>query len=204
MHRQSLVETDVGEVIGTAAYMSPEQARGLEIDARTDIWSLGVILYEMIAGKLPFQGNTKSDRIAAILEHEPESLLKIRRKTPPELEQIVGRALAKDKKHRYREAADFAEDLQRLRETTGDKQSSPFVLPARKRAAPRRVYLYAAGVLAVLLVGGSRFRLLFPVGGKIVFQRGRQKIACRFAVCQQRARPESRISVGRNYGKHHQ
>jgi serine/threonine protein kinase len=146
-NRQSLVETEVGEVIGTAAYMSPEQARGVEIDARTDIWSLGVILFEMIAGRLPFQGQTKSDRIAAILEHEPESLLKLRRKTPPELEQIVGRALAKDKNRRYREAAVFAEDLQRLRETTGDKQSSPFVLPVRKRAAPRRAYLSAAGVL---------------------------------------------------------
>ncbi|HSK72294.1 MAG TPA: serine/threonine-protein kinase, partial [Pyrinomonadaceae bacterium] len=76
--QKALVETKVGEVIGTAAYMSPEQARGLEIDARTDIWSLGVILYEMIARKLPFQGSTRSDRIAAILEHEPAPIKKFR------------------------------------------------------------------------------------------------------------------------------
>ena len=152
-HR-ALVETEVGEVIGTAAYMSPEQTRGLEIDQRTDIWSLGVILYEMVAGKLPFSGKTNSDRIAAILEHEPEPLTRIRGNLPPELEQITRRALAKNKNDRYAKAADLAEDLRRLRETTGDKHSSPFVLPARKSAAPRRAYLYAASVLAVLLIAG--------------------------------------------------
>ncbi|HSK72177.1 MAG TPA: serine/threonine-protein kinase, partial [Pyrinomonadaceae bacterium] len=76
--REALIKTKAGEVIGTAAYMSPEQARGLETDARTDIWSLGVILYEMIARKLPFQGSTRSDRIAAILEHEPAPIKKFR------------------------------------------------------------------------------------------------------------------------------
>src|SRR4030095_5483628 len=95
-HR-ALVETGVGEVIGTAAYMSPEQTRGLEIDQRTDIWSLGVILYEMVAGKLPFPGKTNSARIAAILEHEPVPLTKTRHKVPSELEQITYRALAKNK-----------------------------------------------------------------------------------------------------------
>jgi serine/threonine protein kinase/Tfp pilus assembly protein PilF len=155
--RRGLVETEVGEVIGTTAYMSPEQARGLEIDQRTDIWSLGVILYEMIAGKLPFAGKTKSDRIAAILEHEPLPLTKIHREVPPELEQITGHALAKNKKERYAKAADLAEDLRRLRETTADKNPSSFVLRARRSAAPRRAYLYAASALAVLLVVGIGF-----------------------------------------------
>ena len=159
-HR-ALVETEVGEVIGTAAYMSPEQARGLEIDQRTDIWSLGVILYEMVAGKLPFSGTTNSDRIAAILEHEPLPLTKISRNVPPELEQITCRALAKNKDQRYAAAADLTEDLRRLRETTGDKHPSPFVLPARKSVAPRRAYLYAASVLAVLLIAGIGFGYYF-------------------------------------------
>jgi serine/threonine protein kinase len=149
-----LVETEVGEVIGTAAYMSPEQTRGLEIDQRTDIWSLGVILYEMVAGQLPFSGNTNSDRIAAILEHKPVSLMKVRSEVPLALEQITGRALAKNKNDRYPAAADLAEDLRCLRETTGDKHSSPFVLPGRKSATPRRAYLYAGSVLAVLLIAG--------------------------------------------------
>ncbi len=177
--RQSLVETEVGEVIGTAAYMSPEQARGLEIDQRTDIWSLGVILYEMIAGKLPFSGKTKSDRIAAILEHEPVPLTKIRRTVPPELEQITGRALAKNKKERYAEAADLAEDLRRLRETTGDKHPSPFVLPARKSAAPR---LFVCRVrFGCFARRGNRSWLLFFLCGKIGFGRGRQKVNRRLA-----------------------
>ena len=152
--QRALVETEVGEVIGTAAYMSPEQTRGLEIDQRTDIWSLGVILYEMVAGQLPFSGNTNSDRIAAILEHKPVSLMKVRSEVPLALEQITGRALAKNKNDRYPAAADLAEDLRCLRETTGDKHSSPFVLPGRKSATPRRAYLYAGSVLAVLLIAG--------------------------------------------------
>ena len=155
--RRALVETEVGEVIGTAAYMSPEQTRGLEIDQRTDIWSLGVILYEMVAGKLPFPGKTNSDRIAAILEHEPLPLTKTRHKVPSELEQITYRALAKNKNERYRAAADLAEDLRRLRETRTDKHPSPFVLPSQKSAAPRRTYLYGASVLAVLLIAGIGF-----------------------------------------------
>jgi serine/threonine-protein kinase len=165
--RRSLVETQVGEVIGTVAYMSPEQARGLEIDQRTDIWSLGVILYEMIAGELPFPGKTKSDRIAAILEHEPVPLTKVRRKVPRELERIMGRALAKNKKDRYREAADLAEDLRRLRETTGGKHPSSFALPGRKSAAPPRAYLYAASVLAVLLIVGVVAGYYFWPAGKL-------------------------------------
>jgi serine/threonine protein kinase len=95
-HR-ALVETEVGEVIGTAAYMSPEQTRGLEIDQRTDIWSLGVILYELVSGKLPFSGTTNSDRIAAILEHEPVALTKVRGDIPPGLEQIMGALSPKTK-----------------------------------------------------------------------------------------------------------
>jgi hypothetical protein len=108
----------------------------------------------MVAGNLPFSGKTNSDRIAAILEHEPVALTKIRHKAPPELEQITGRALAKNKNERYAAAADLAEDLRRLRETTGDKHPSPFILPARKSATQHRAHLYAASVLAVLLIAG--------------------------------------------------
>jgi tetratricopeptide (TPR) repeat protein len=121
----------------------------------------------MIAGKLPFAGKTKSDRIAAILEHEPEPLTRIRRNLPGDLEQITRRALAKNKNDRYAEAADLAEDLRRLRETTGDKHPSPFVLPARKSAAPRRAYLYAASALVVLLLVGIVFGYYFWPGGKM-------------------------------------
>ena len=152
--QKALIETEIGEIIGTAAYMSPEQARGLEVDSRTDIWSLGVILYETIARKLPFAGKTKSDRIAAILEREPEPLTKIRNEVSPELEQIISRALEKEKEKRYAEVAEMVEDLRHLRGVSGDKSSSPLILPSsRKSQAQRRFFLFAA-FAAVLLVFG--------------------------------------------------
>src|SRR5918993_3450480 len=90
------VNTDAGTVVGTAAYMSPEQARGQQVDARTDIWSLGVMLYEMVAGRSPFAGPSGSDAIAAILQHEPPPLARFEPDAPPELQRIVTKALRKD------------------------------------------------------------------------------------------------------------
>ncbi len=148
--RKGLVETAVGEVIGTAAYMSPEQARGIEIDERTDIWSLGVILYEMTAGKLPFPGKTKSDRIAAILEHEPESLTKINRKILPELERIVTQSLAKDKEKRYAEIGLMAEELHLLQKSLGGEKRTALRLPPKKFSPFNHPYVFA-GIAAVFL-----------------------------------------------------
>ena len=159
--QKALVQTEAGEIIGTTAYMSPEQARGLEVDTRTDIWSLGVILYEMIARKLPFAGKTKTDRIVAILEHEPERLNKFRRDAPPALQKIISRTLAKDKQKRYSVIADFVEDLRLLRETTGDKSPSPFILPARKLTASRRSALPALATVLVLFLGALGFWFYF-------------------------------------------
>ena len=85
-----------GTVIGTVAYMAPEQARGLETDARTDVWSLGVVLYEMIAGRVPFQGETTSHVTVSILEHEPAPLTRFAPDAPAELQRIVRKCLAKD------------------------------------------------------------------------------------------------------------
>jgi len=149
---KALIETKVGEVIGTVAYMSPEQARGLEIDFQTDIWSLGVILYEMIARKLPFSGKTKSDRIAAILEHEPVPLAKQRRGVPAELERVVNHALAKDKNERYATAADFAADLRKLRGLLGDERPLKFALPAARRFLPAISRLPVAPVVLFLTI----------------------------------------------------
>lgn len=153
--QKSLVETDIGEIVGTAAYMSPEQARGLEVDSQTDIWSLGVILYEMLARKQPFTGETKSDRIAAILEHEPPPIAGLNRYAPVQIEKIIFRALAKDKNERYATAADLAEELYMLRETTGDKSGAPLILSVRKLSNYRRANLIAIVLMCVLLVGVS-------------------------------------------------
>ena len=108
--------TEPGVVMGTANYMSPEQARGLEVDARTDIWSLGVVLYEMVAGKLPFEGSTTTDVLALILHREPSSLLLYQRSLPGELERIVEKALTKERETRYQTAKDLSVDLKRLRQ----------------------------------------------------------------------------------------
>ena len=100
-----------GLVIGSARYMSPEQARGLEVDRRSDIFSLGAVLYEMIAGKAAFDGATISDVIAEILKGTPESLGEIAPETPAELQEIVGKATIKDCESRYQTAKEMADDL---------------------------------------------------------------------------------------------
>lgn len=109
------VETNPGVVMGTVQYMSPEQTRGRPIDARTDTWSLGVVLYEMIAHRAPFEGETQSDTIVSILERKPKPLTVHAPEAPVELERIVTKALAKDKDERYQTANDMAIDLRRLR-----------------------------------------------------------------------------------------
>ena len=110
------VHTEPGMVMGTAHYMSPEQARGLEVDARSDIWSLGATLYEMVAGKKPFEGATTTDVLAMILHREPPSLLLYQSQLPAELERIVEKALAKERDARYQTAKDLSVDLKRLKQ----------------------------------------------------------------------------------------
>jgi serine/threonine-protein kinase len=108
------VETRIGIILGTAAYMSPEQARGQETDARTDLWSLGCVLYEMLTRQKPFQGATLTDVLANIVYREPASILAYRETTPAELERIVARAVTKNKDERYQSAKELFNDLKQL------------------------------------------------------------------------------------------
>ena len=112
----TLFQTQQGIIIGTAPYMSPEQARGFAVDPRTDIWSLGAVLYEMVAGHPPFEGPTSSDVIAAILTREPVPLVRNRPEVPTELEWIIKKALRKDREERYQTAREFLADLRTLGE----------------------------------------------------------------------------------------
>ncbi len=111
-----LVKTDPGMVMGTAHYMSPEQARGLPIDARTDIWSLGVVMYEMVAGRIPFEGATPTDVIVSVTQNEPPPLARYANDFPSELEWIIAKALRKERDERYQTAREMATDLKRLKQ----------------------------------------------------------------------------------------
>ena len=108
--------TLTGTIIGTATYMSPEQARGLEVDARSDIWSFGVTLYEMITRQIPFKGQTTSDVIVSILEREPLALSQLSPLVPPELDAVIKKCLAKDVDSRYQSAAQLVEELASLQQ----------------------------------------------------------------------------------------
>jgi serine/threonine protein kinase/Flp pilus assembly protein TadD len=110
------MSTDPGTVLGTARYMSPEQARGQEVDARTDIFSLGVVLYEMIAGRPPFEGVNALDVISAILQTEPAPLTQHLAEAPRELEHLLGKSLRKDREQRYQAVKDLLIDLKDLKE----------------------------------------------------------------------------------------
>ncbi|HEU0210254.1 MAG TPA: tetratricopeptide repeat protein [Candidatus Udaeobacter sp.] len=110
------LQTQKGQVLGTPHYMSPEQARGQLVDARTDIWSFGVVLYEMIAGSAPFEGETPSDCIASVLKMEPPSLAHVLPKVPAKLQRIVQKALRKNSDERYQTIKETLADLRNLQE----------------------------------------------------------------------------------------
>jgi eukaryotic-like serine/threonine-protein kinase len=112
----SKLNTEPGLVMGTVNYMSPEQTRGLNLDARSDIFSLGVVTYEMVAGHAPFEGDTPSDLIASILKVEPPPLAQYSEDVPSELQRIITRALKKDREGRYQTASDLLIDLKSLKE----------------------------------------------------------------------------------------
>ena len=110
------VKTDTGVVMGTSSYMSPEQARGLAVDRRTDVWSLGVVIYEMVTGRPPFQGATTSDVIVSILEREPPPLAELSPEAPAELQRIISKALNKDLEQRYQTAKDLLIEVRSLKQ----------------------------------------------------------------------------------------
>ena len=140
--------TAPGTTLGTVAYMSPEQVRGEDLDARSDLFALGIVLYEMVAGRRPFGGPSPADTSAAILTRDPSPLTRLRPDAPDELQRIVTKALQRRKEERYQTAGDFAVDLRALLKAT------PVSPPAPARTARPRFVLAAVAGIAVLLLGG--------------------------------------------------
>ena len=127
----TLFQTEPGVVMGTVSYMSPEQARGLPVDARTDIWSLGCVLYWMVAGCAPFQGSTPMDVIVSILEKSPAPLQSSLTEVSVELEQIIIRSLSKDRELRYQTIDELVTDLKSVKNELDLRSSLELSLPRR-------------------------------------------------------------------------
>jgi serine/threonine-protein kinase len=130
-----MINTDAGTVLGTATYMSPEQAKGTHLDARTDLWSLGAVIYEMVTGHVPFAGETTTETISLILQKEPGPLTRYVHEVPAELERIVTKALTKDREERYQTAKDLLIDLRNLKRKIEVDAEIDRTMPPEFRAA---------------------------------------------------------------------
>src|SRR6185312_5126206 len=141
--------TQIQGVMGTPSYMSPEQAQGNPLDGRTDLWSLGVLYYELLAGQLPFRGNTSLAVLQAITREPLRSVCAVRPETPRMAERILNRALQKDRENRYATAAEMATDLSALLDTMSG------TISVKEAARGTRTFQMLAAGLALLLVAAA-------------------------------------------------
>ncbi len=160
---QTIDVTMPGMVMGTLGYMSPEQLRGLDVDARSDVWSLGTVLYEMVTGNAPFAAPTPTDTMVAVLQRDPAPVRKLRIEAPEELERILSKALAKEREERYQSVKELSIDLKRLKQRmemeAEQRRSGNVAEAATQPAVPTRkparwiIGLGAAVAIALALLG---------------------------------------------------
>lgn len=189
--------TSVGSTIGTIAYMSPEQALGEDLDARSDIFSFGIVMYQMATGKLPFSGTTSAAIFNSIISKPAASPVQLNPNLPTELERIINKALEKDKELRYQSAAEIRGDLKRLKRELDSSRSTaalkrpeaapaPVLETARQAASPRNLALLAIAVVAAFALGMLLGKKLWnvqlppPLYHQLTFRRGSIRSA-RFA-----------------------
>jgi Tfp pilus assembly protein PilF/predicted Ser/Thr protein kinase len=153
--------TRPGRAIGTISYMSPEQVRGEEMDARTDLFSFGVVLYEMVTGVLPFRGETTGVIAEAILNRRPVAPVRLNPDAGPKLEEIINKTLEKDKKLRYQNAADIRADLQRLKRDTESGRSAVATTEAGLKPVRKSTRWGAVAAATIMIVGLAACGWLF-------------------------------------------
>jgi eukaryotic-like serine/threonine-protein kinase len=148
--------TKSGSTLGTAAYMSPEQASGEEVDQRSDIFSFGVVLYELLTGQLPFKGEHTAAIIYSILNDEPQPVARYNNKVSAELERMVAKTLAKDKEERYQHIDDLLADLRRERKGLDYVKTGPLAQPVetQKPVKKKTLFLVVAGLAVLILIVG--------------------------------------------------